>query len=278
MKAVAVMLLLATFAFAQQREPDDIPMNIVLTGASAIPPEIKQAIQKEIAHTVTDPAQIPNEMMERIRDQFQQYGYFQALVSNPERKEVWDSGVLKEINLTVKIDAGGRYKLGDIQFVNATVFDSPTLRKLIPMRQGEVFDVEKMRIGLKSLRYSYCAHGYINSTPLPNMDIDDEHLSINVTFDIDEGSQFRYGRLILDGPEPYPGAGKKLLDGWKSYEGQIYSCVEDRTFQSLISHEKISGVVEAFFADAIRRDEWPATKINNDTHTVDFRYEFPDPK
>ena len=255
MKAVAALLLLgASFAFAQPPTQGDIPMNIRITGAATVPPEIKQAIRKEIARTVTDPAQVPNEMLERIRDQFQQYGYFKALVSDPVRKEVWEQGVLKEIDLTVKTDVGDRYRVGDIQFVNQTVFNSATLRTMIPLQRGDVFNVEEMRQGLKALRSSYCERGYVNFTPVPSMDIDEDHLLINVTFDIDEGSQFRYGTLTLDGLEPYPGAGKKLLEGWKLHEGQIYSCADNQAFQALRRHQAPSDIVESFFEDAIRRN------------------------
>ncbi len=40
---------------------------------------------------------------------------------------------------------------------------------------------------------------------------------------IDEGVVFRIGSLMLDGIEPTPGAGARLLESWKTYRGQIYS-------------------------------------------------------
>jgi len=47
---------------------------------------------------------------------------------------------------------------------------------------------------------------------------------INITLDLDEGAQFRVGTLTLIGPQPFTGAGKKMLEAWKSHESQIYSC------------------------------------------------------
>ena len=267
------MLLFASLAFAQQPKQGDVKMNIMLTGADTVPPEIKQAIQKEIARAITDPAQVPDEMDERIRDQFQQYGYFKALVLDPERKEKWDKGVLKEIDLTVKIEEGGRYEVGDIRFANATAFDTTILRKLIPMQAGEVFDVEKMRQGLKEIRKLYCAQGYVNLTPVPNVDLDDDHLLVNMTFDMDEGSQYRFGKLILDGIEPHPGDGQKLLDAWKPHEGQAYDCFfTDQLYRLQITGQTKDPGGQLFASGRLKET------VNNDTHTVDIHYEFPDPK
>lgn len=277
MKAVAVMLLLcASVAFAQPPKHDDVIMNISLTGAETVPAEIKQAIQKELGHTFTGRDDVPGEinyMEERIRDQFQQYGYFKALVLDPQRKEKWDNGVLKEIDLTVKIDEGGRYKVGDIRFTNAKAFDATTLRKAVPMQQGDIFSVEKMRQGLKTIRELYCAQGYINSTPIPNAETDDEHLLINVNFDMDEGSQFRYGKLVVNGIEPRPGDREKLLDAWRTYEGQPYDC---GSATKLLRLEKL-GNTAAGLATALESGN-VSVEINADTKTVDFHYEFPGPK
>lgn len=274
MKAVVAMLLLgASLAFAQHPKQGDVTMNIVLTGADTVPPEIKQAIQREIARTVTDPAQVPDEMDERIHDQFQRYGYFRALVYDPVRKERWEKGVPKEIDLTVKIDEGGRYKVGEVRFFGAEAFDPATLRKLIPMQPGEIFNVEKMRQGLKAIRELYCTKGYINLSPVPNPEVDDHHLLINVNFDIDEGAQFRIGKLILDGVEPHPGDGQKLLNAWKPHEGQVYGCGLGTEFLNLEILGKKKEPMDIMLASG----ELQIT-FNNNSHTVDFRYEFPDRK
>ncbi|MGZ4789714.1 MAG: hypothetical protein ACXVZX_14445 [Terriglobales bacterium] len=55
---------------------------------------------------------------------------------------------------------------------------------------------------------------------MPNTEIDDQRDRITITFDLDEGQQFRVGRLILNGVEPYAGAGQQLIDAWKPHEGQ----------------------------------------------------------
>jgi outer membrane protein assembly factor BamA len=76
---------------------------------------------------------------------------------------------------------------------------------------------------LDALRKVYESKGYINFTPVPNAQVDDAAHTISLMVDIDEGVQFRIGTLVLDGVEAKPGAGAKVLENWKQYEGQIYA-------------------------------------------------------
>ena len=69
----------------------------------------------------------------------------------------------------------------------------------------------------------YESKGYVNFTPVPNTQADHASHAISLTVDIDEGAQFRIGGLVLDGPEPQPGVGRKVLENWKQYQGQIYN-------------------------------------------------------
>jgi outer membrane protein insertion porin family len=67
------------------------------------------------------------------------------------------------------------------------------------MKDGDIFNVEFMRKGLKNLRDAYSENGYINFTPVPNTEIDDEHKTITINFDLDEGKQFFVRRIEFKG-------------------------------------------------------------------------------
>ena len=269
----AILLILVPFAGAQDPKQGDIPLNVSLTGAESLSPEKKAAIVKEISRTVTDAAQIPDEMNERILDQLQQYGYFKAQVDPPQRKELWNHGILKEIGVRVNINEGHQYQLGRIDFNHATAFDETILRKAIPLQTGEIFNVENMRQGLKALRDLYCTRGYVEFSPVPDTALDEEHRQINLLFEMDEGPQYRFGKLILNGVEPHPGDGKKMLDWWKPLEGKVYNChLADQVFQLAVKGNPKEALELLIESGRIE------TTTNRNARTVDFYYEFPDPK
>ncbi|HVZ19183.1 MAG TPA: POTRA domain-containing protein [Terriglobales bacterium] len=264
----ATLLVLSCLTAAQQRTQSDVSLDVVITGAYTVPSEIKQAITKEIQRSVTGISQIPNEMSERIRDEFQRYGYFKVNVYDPTQKEFRERGVVKRIQLTVNVDEGRRYRLGDIRFKNNKVVDVQSLRQAIPMQSGEIFDVEKIRQGFKALQHLYCTQGYINFIPIPNTEIDDEHSLVSMVFDLDEGDQFRVGRIDLDGLEPFPGAGKQILDSWNAHRGEIYTCDWWKTYMADKVDPSLRPITE-------HGDLLSEISVDHSAHTVNVSLRFP---
>ena len=73
------------------------------------------------------------------------------------------------------------------------------------------------------MRKEYASQGYINFTPVPNAEADEQSGTITLIIDADEGKQFRLGGLLLDGQEPHAGDGAKLIEAWKPMEGKTYN-------------------------------------------------------
>ena len=102
--------------------------------------------------------------------------------------------------ITIPVEEGQRYRLKDITFTgNKAVKNTQALRSLFKIKDGDVFDTEAIRKGLESLRKAYAALGYINFTPVPNTDADDEKRTISLRIDVDEGKQFYVRRIEFQG-------------------------------------------------------------------------------
>ncbi|HMK30207.1 MAG TPA: outer membrane protein assembly factor BamA [Terriglobales bacterium] len=146
---------------------------------------------------------------ERVRDAYQQKGYFKALVQEPKTQirdtsgfhiPLIQKGGGKVVDITMPVEEGERYHLGTITFSgNKAVTNIAALRRLIPMKDGDIFNVELMRKGIKNLRDAYGELGYINFTPVPDTSIDDEKKLINLKFDLDEGKQYFVRRIEFKG-------------------------------------------------------------------------------
>jgi outer membrane protein assembly factor BamA len=59
------------------------------------------------------------------------------------------------------------------------------LRGLVPLQRGELFDVERVRAGLKNLTLAYGRQGYVDMTAEPDFQIDD-HETIDMVLKIDQ--------------------------------------------------------------------------------------------
>lgn len=151
-----------------------------------------------------------SEDAERIRYAYQQKGYFKAIVQDPQTK-IRDSkppvihfpGIQKagkRVDITVPIEEGERFNLKEIKFSgNKAISNNAFLRTLFPMKDGEIFNVENVKKGLDNLRKAYGEYGYINFTPVPDTQIDDDKRLITLNVDIDEGKQYSVRRIEFVG-------------------------------------------------------------------------------
>jgi outer membrane protein insertion porin family len=151
-----------------------------------------------------------SEDAERVRYYYQTKGYFKALVADPKTQIHDTSGVRwywpfksspgKAVDITLPVEEGVRYRLKEITFSgNKAVANTAGLRLLFKIKDGDVFDTEAIRKGLESLRKAYAALGYINFTPVPNTEADDEKRLISLRIDVDEGKQFFVRRIEFQG-------------------------------------------------------------------------------
>ena len=275
---VSLVLLSATLCSAQNNISDasDVTVTIVLTGATTLPTAEREQIIREVSDKKMDAGQIyTHEFDERLRDAFQKRGYFKAEIQDAEWGPVTGTGKHREATVKVAVRAGSLYRLGTITFHGNKLFDSQKLRAAFPMADGDIFNVEHMRSGLKALRQLYYAKGYIDFVPVPNTEFNDEANLINVLFDIDEGKQYHVGPLTLDGIEPYAGAGKELLEAWAPHIGEIY----DSSAVGVTGEGQLTPPYPAFVA-VMRKCHVSGLDVYNNTatNTLDFHLEFPDRK
>jgi outer membrane protein insertion porin family len=151
-----------------------------------------------------------SEDAERVRYYYQTKGYFKALVADPKTQIHDTSGVRwywpfksspgKAVDIRLPVEEGARYRLKEITFSgNKAVTNTAGLRALFKIKDGDVFDTEAVRKGLEGLRKAYAALGYINFTPVPNTEADDEKKLISLRIDVDEGKQFFVRRIEFQG-------------------------------------------------------------------------------
>ena len=148
---------------------------------------------------------------ERVRNEYQNRGFFKVLVQDP-KTEIHDTGHSgvhipliqkgpgKAVDITMPIEEGDRYKLASITFKNnKAITNTKALRALFPIKDGDIFSREKIGKGLENLRKAYGEFGYINFTSVPDTKFDDEKKLIFLDVDVDEGKQFYVRRIEFQG-------------------------------------------------------------------------------
>jgi outer membrane protein insertion porin family len=136
-----------------------------------------------------------------VRAKYHEKGYIKVNIEDPNVDVKDVSGISmfpipfktwkgKRVFVDVNIEEGNQYRVGDVNFTGNAQFSRAQLLRVFGMQQGEVFNGELIRKGFENLKKIYGARGYINWTPIPRQDIDDETKLVNIVFDFDEGADF----------------------------------------------------------------------------------------
>lgn len=218
------LLLFGACAAAQTATPQpEIAIGVITlnTSSDTLSSGDRQKIIQDLQGRTYKSGNV-HEIVQRARYELQERGFFKANVSRSSVVVVSETPRQEIVDIVLSVRTGEQYRLKDISFTGEKAFSAEELQVEFPLVDGDVFNVEKVRQGLDKLRKIYESKGYVNFTPVPNTQADDAAHTISLMVDVDEGAQFRIGRLVLDGVEVKLGAGEKLLRNWKQYEGQIY--------------------------------------------------------
>ena len=200
-------------------------VRILLEGANIGTEHLKRIIPIFEEGSVDE--DLLNEGNRRLRDYFQQLGYFDVKVSHVQR-----SASDKEVVITYNVQTGQRHRVGSVKVQGNKYFDSDTLKALLSVHAADTID----RHGLYSqalvsadigaLEGVYRNNGFADvkvapetSTPTSNGSTDiappaktkGHTAQLDVTYRIDEGQQTRVGTVTLEGNEHVDAAKLALL-------------------------------------------------------------------
>jgi outer membrane protein assembly factor BamA len=115
----------------------------------------------------------------------------------PTREE---PGVL-HVFLTIRVNEGQPRTLKEITFtfVGAPVMDERALRALIPLKDGETYNVSRFRAGEQAILRAYQERGFIDLTTNDETRSDDENQTVAIVMELNTGPLYRVGLIQVRG-------------------------------------------------------------------------------
>ncbi|MFQ5905349.1 MAG: outer membrane protein assembly factor BamA, partial [bacterium] len=133
--------------------------------------------------------------LEKIVEFYRKHGYADCEVKNHEI--TYDS--LKQwMYISITVDEGKRYRIGDISFKGNEVFDSDFLENLLKYKSGDVYDSEKMDNSMMEMISAYGEKGHIYALIQPNESVRGDTI-IDVEYQIVENNPARVRRIEIEG-------------------------------------------------------------------------------
>jgi outer membrane protein assembly factor BamA len=159
-----------------------------------------------------------DELEERIRDQFQNHGYFKVEVQHLDIKVIDPLASRKLVRLEADVSEGPLCRLSGIDFTGNHAIHSPELRAKFPTKTGNVFKKSEIGGGLDSIQKFYGSQGFLDSMFTPNAQIDSAS-TVKLDIEVQEGPQYRMGKLEIFGPAE---VSDKLQARWEIAPGTVF--------------------------------------------------------
>lgn len=132
--------------------------------------------------------------VEQLTAYYRSFGFFQAKVSR--KIEFNDKGNWAYI--TFIVDEGPRYNVRNVRFLGNTKFDGEAMAEAAKLTAGQPFEQSKVQLDTMWLQELYGSHGYVFADVRPEPVFLEEPGEVDLLYHIDEGEQFRVGRIFVN--------------------------------------------------------------------------------
>jgi outer membrane protein assembly factor BamA len=215
------LLLGGALSGQQAAATSDKPVHVrkLILTASDLPSEELKSISASIEGGTFTLDALHDRIEQKLRDQ----GYYFVHAENPQLADTRQEGAERSADVSVQVQVGIQYRMGQINFRNAKAFPGERLRSVFPIQEGSIFNASAIAAGLEGLKKLYESEGYADVGAVPANVVDEARHVIDVSVEVEEGDPYLFGPLTLEGDEPGEGMGKALLTAWKEIEGKRYN-------------------------------------------------------
>lgn len=166
-------------------QSDYVIWQVSLPAQTQLSAEQQSEIRLRLVGRCFDQSRI-SEMADRVRDAFQNFGYFHAQVAPPTLQVLDPRRHPVPVSLTFHVDEGRRFKVRSITWDGVHAFPAEQVWAFQPFRPDDVFDTSKVRDLLDAMKRLYESSGYSHFAITP--EVQTTGGTVELTFRVDEGS------------------------------------------------------------------------------------------
>ncbi|MGZ3768075.1 MAG: outer membrane protein assembly factor BamA [Bdellovibrio sp.] len=192
--------------------------------------------------------QYKQEMFERdvqiLRFLYWNQGYVQAKVDRPQVTVTPDK---KNIYITIRIEEGEQYDVGEVDFAGDILFPREELFETIKIDNNGVFAYDVLQKDISELTAKYGDLGYAYANVIPRTAFNAKERKVNLIFEFDKGTKVYFGKINMVGNSKT--RDKVIRRELKVHEGELYN--ETRRRQSLENIQRLGYFEEVNFKTSI---------------------------
>ncbi|PYT38730.1 MAG: hypothetical protein DMG45_22370 [Acidobacteria bacterium] len=234
-----------------------------------------KAVQQHLSEIIGKPySRLTIELFlsEAVRPIYLQQGYLRVKLGPPEVRLAGDPNqkLPSQIPVYVPVAPGDVYRWKEVRWSGNTLVSEFTLSGLLGLKRGDIADGMQVEGGWDRAREEYAHRGYLDAKIDPVPAYDDQGHTVSYSVSIQEGPQYRFGKMILTGISP--AAERKLHAAWPIATGELF---DKAKFEELLSklqtrQEQVFGELPVHYDNV---GHWLQTDAANGTVDVllDFK-------
>jgi len=137
------------------------------------------------------------EDLDKLRDYYREDGYLDVEILPENISFSYPSA--KKLAVTIVVDEGRQYRIGDVEITHATLYPPQLLKRLLRQRTGMVYSPSKLDKDVERLEDAYGTAGYLDTRVRmirkPNITTGD----IDLEYEIEESEKFNVESIIIEG-------------------------------------------------------------------------------
>ena len=197
---------------------------------------------------ISGSGQYKQEMFERdtqiLRFVYYNQGYVQAKIDRPQVTVTPDK---KNIYITIRVEEGEQYSVGDVDFAGDILFPKAELYEAIKIDENGIFAYDVLQKDISELTAKYGDLGYAYANVIPRPRFNDKERKVDLIFEFDKGNKVYFGKINVVGNSKT--RDKVVRRELKVVEGELYN--ETRRRQSLEGIQRLGFFEEVNFKTSV---------------------------
>lgn len=173
---------------------------------------------------------------EQVRPVYAANAYLHAKFGEPVAHVTGEGGSAR-VTITAPIDPGPQFAWGGVVWSGNITETSAMLNPIVTLKNGDPADGMKIETLWDAVRDEYARSGFLDMTLTPVPQFDDFAKKVSYNVAINEGPQFRMGRLVLTGLSVE--GEKRIRAAWAIAPGAVFN-------REIYDRFAATGIKEAF--------------------------------
>jgi len=167
------------------------------------------------------------------------------------------------VSVTVAVEEGPLYKLGEVRFTGAATKQAKELEDLVKWRKDDTINFDEIKTGLDRIVKRYKSTGYLHAVARSDRTVNDKDNIVDLAVNVEAGPVFTFGKLEIRGLDVISEPAIRKM--WGAKEGKPFDAGYPESF---LKDVKDQGIFDNLGETSSQ------VKVNEDAKTVDVALTF----